>query len=82
MTLLCEMATTTRATVYLDAPLHRALLLKSAETDSSISELVNTALRNSLAEDADDLAVFRDRASEPRLAFEAVVRDVKRRGKR
>ena len=75
------MATTKRATVYLDAPLHRALRLKSAETDSSISELVNTAVRNSLAEDADDLAAFRDRANEPRLLFEAVVRDLKRRGK-
>ena len=75
------MATTKRATVYLDAPLHRALRLKAAETDSSISELVNTAVRNSLAEDADDLAAFRDRANEPRLPFEAVVRDLKRRGK-
>lgn len=75
------MANTKRATVYLDAPLHRALRLKSAETDSSISELVNTAVRNSLAEDADDLEAFRDRANEPRLPFEAVVRDLKRRGK-
>ena len=53
------MANTKRATVYLDAPLHRALRLKSAETDSSISELVNAAVRYSLAEDADDLAAFR-----------------------
>jgi hypothetical protein len=75
------MATTKRATVYLDAPLHRALRLKSAETDSSISELVNAAVRYSLAEDADDLAAFRTRAKEPRLAFESVVRDLKRRGK-
>ena len=75
------MSTTKRATIYLDEPLHRALRLKSAETDSSISELVNVAVRNSLAEDADDLAAFRDRAKEPRLAFEAVVRDMKRRGK-
>lgn len=75
------MAISKRATVYLDAPLHRALRLKSAETDASISELVNAAVRHSLAEDADDLAAFRDRAKEPRLAFEAVVRDLKRRGK-
>ena len=75
------MATTKRATIYFEEPLHRALRLKSAETDSSISELVNVAVRNSLAEDADDLAAFRDRAKEPRLSFEAVVRDLKRRGK-
>ena len=70
-----------RATIYLDAPLHRALRLKSAETDASISALVNEAVRQSLAEDADDLAAFEDRASEPRVSFESVVRDLKRRGK-
>jgi hypothetical protein len=75
------MANTKRATVYLDAPLHRALRLKSAETESSISELVNAAVRRSLAEDADDLAAFRERAQEPRVSFETVVRDLKRRGK-
>ena len=72
---------TARTTIYLDEPLHRALRLKSAETDSSMSVLVNIAVRNSLAEDADDLAAFRDRAKEPRSSFEAVVRDMKRRGK-
>jgi hypothetical protein len=75
------MPTTKRATIYLEAPLHRALRLKAAETDASISELVNAAVRRSLAEDADDLAAFRDRVSEPRLKFEAVVRDMKKRGK-
>ena len=75
------MSETTRATIYLDSDLHRALRLKSAETEASISELVNAAVRDSLAEDADDLQAFRVRAKEPRLAFEAVVRDLKRRGK-
>ncbi len=75
------MSTTKRATVYLDATLHRALRLKSAETEASISELVNAAVRHSLAEDADDLAAFRDRVKEPRVSFETVVRDLKKRGK-
>ena len=75
------MPATKRATIYLDAPLHRALRLKAAETDASISELVNAAIRRSLAEDANDLAAFHDRAKEPRLSFEAVVRDLKKRGK-
>jgi hypothetical protein len=75
------MTPTKRATVYLEAPLHQALRLKSAETEASISDLVNAAVRHALAEDADDLAAFRTRAKEPRLAFEDVVRDLKRRGK-
>jgi hypothetical protein len=75
------MTTAKRATVYFDTNLHRALRLKAAETDQSISDLVNIAVRNALAEDADDLAAFRDRVKEPTLAFEDLVRDMKRRGK-
>jgi hypothetical protein len=75
------MATAKRATVYFDDSLHRALRLKAAETDQSISDLVNTAVRNALLEDAEDLASFRERAREPALAFEDLVRDMKRRGK-
>ena len=75
------MRPTKRSTVYLEASLHRALRLKSAETELSISDLVNAAIRQSLAEDADDLAAFRDRAKEPRVSFESVVRDLKKRGK-
>ena len=75
------MATAKRATVYFDPTIHRALRLKAAETEQSVSDLVNAAVRACLAEDADDLAAFRERAREPALAFEAVVRDLKRRGK-
>ena len=75
------MPPTKRATVYFAAPIHRALRLKSAETDASVSELVNAAVRRSLAEDADDLAAFHERAREPRVTFETVVRNLKQRGK-
>lgn len=70
-----------RATVYFDPSLHRALRLKAAETDKSLSELVNAAIRRSLSEDDADLAAFKARAHEPALAFEAVLRDMRRRGK-
>ena len=70
-----------RATVYFDSELHRALRLKAAETDRSLSDLVNEAVELSLAEDAEDLAAFRKRAKEPDLPFENVVKDLKRRGK-
>jgi len=75
------MTTARRATVYLDADLHRALRVKAAETDKSISDLVNTAVRLNLAEDADDLAAYRTRAKEPDLDLEKVLRDLRRRGK-
>ena len=54
-----------RATVYLDPMLHKALKIKSAETSRSMSELVNEAVKLSLAEDAEDLAAFDERANEP-----------------
>jgi len=72
---------TRRATVYLDSDLHKALRIKAAETDRSVSDLVNTAVRRSLAEDAGDLAAFEDRVHEPTVAFEDVLRDLKHRGK-
>jgi len=72
---------TKRATIYLEAPLHRALKLKAAETDRSVSALVNEAVRLSLAEDAEDLRALEVRDQEPEYAFEDVVKDLKRRGK-
>ena len=75
------MSLTKRATVYLEPELHRALRMKAAETDMSMSDLVNAALRESLAEDADDLATFRARSKEPNMDFETFVRGLRRRGK-
>lgn len=69
-----------RATVYFDPALHRALRVKAAETDRSLSDIVNEAVKISLFEDAEDLAAFEDRASEPNLLFEDVVKDLKRSG--
>lgn len=75
------MATTQkRATVYFDPALHRALRVKAAETDRSVSDIVNEAVKLSLLEDAEDLAAFEERATEPSLTFEDVVRDLKRSG--
>lgn len=73
--------TAKRATLYLDPELHRALGVKSAETDRTISDIVNDAVRSNLGEDADELAAFRTRAKEPTVSFEHLVKDLKRRRK-
>jgi len=75
------MGTARRATIYLDPDLHRALRLKAAETDKTISDLVNDAVRINLAEDAEDLAAYRARSKEPGLDLEQVLKDLRRRGK-
>ena len=70
-----------RTTVYFDPALHRARRVKAAETDQSLSDLVNAAVRETLAEDSEDLEAFESRAHEPSLSFENVLKDLKRRGK-
>lgn len=70
-----------RATVYFDPQIHRALRLKAAETERSMSDLINNAVKVSLAEDAEDLAAFEERAHEPNLAFEDFLKDLRKRGK-
>ena len=70
-----------RATVYFEADVHRALRLKAAASDRSISDMVNDAVKVILAEDADDLASFDERANERNLSFDAFVQDLKRRGR-
>ena len=64
----------TRSTVYLDPELHRALKVQAAETSTSISELINSAVRAAFREDRDDLAEFEERASEPTLSFEEMIK--------
>ena len=76
------MATQTkRATIYFDPDLHRALKLKAAETSRSITELVNEAVRESLSEDAEDLAAFEERMSEPLVSYETMVKRLKKDGR-
>jgi plasmid stability protein len=75
------MEETKRATIYLDAEVHRALRLKAAATNRSMSEMVNDAVRTALAEDAVDLAAVDQRVVEPSVSFEAFVRDLHERGR-
>jgi hypothetical protein len=63
-----------RATIYLDPVLHEALRLKAVETFSSVLELVNEAVREALSEDAEDLAAFRERACEPLISYDEMVK--------
>ena len=70
-----------RATVYFPPAVHRALRIKAAASERSISELVSEAVRMSLAEDAEDIEAFEKRSKERSLKFEVVVKALRRRGK-
>ncbi|MCK4564899.1 MAG: CopG family transcriptional regulator [Verrucomicrobia bacterium] len=68
---------TKRTTVYLDPALHKALRLQSVETSRSVSELINDAVRDELAEDVADLSAFETRKNEPVVEFEDFVKGLK-----
>jgi metal-responsive CopG/Arc/MetJ family transcriptional regulator len=70
-----------RATIYLDEELHKALRMKTAVTSKTISELVNDAVRYSLAEDEADLSAYRERINEPVVSYEQFVKELKKRGR-
>lgn len=70
-----------RVTVYLTPSYHRALRVKAAETDYSVSDLINEAVKRSLAEDAADLEAFDKRKAEPLISLESVLKDLKKDGK-
>ena len=72
---------TKRTTVYLDQELHQALRLKSAVTNRSMSNLINEMIREHLAEDAEDLKAFRERADEPLIDYESLLQELQTHGK-
>ena len=74
------MSTPKRATVYFDPEVHKALRLRAAASDRSISDMVNEAVRASLAEDAMDLAAFDKRKRERSVSFDSFVQGMKQRG--
>ena len=70
-----------RSTIYLDPTLHHALRLKALETSCSMSKIINEALREALAEDAKDLAVFDERSDESLISYEQMVKRLKQDGR-
>jgi hypothetical protein len=70
-----------RTTLYLDPNLHKALRLKSIALSRSVSEIVNDAIRVSIAEDAEDFEAFEKRGSEPLISYDDMVKRLKKDGK-
>jgi len=70
-----------RSTIYFEPAIHHALRVKAANTRQSVSEVVNEAVRLALREDAEDLSAFEERAAEPTMSYEALLKDLKSHGK-
>ena len=55
--------------------------MKAASAHISVSEVVNEAVRIALREDQEDLSAFEQRAEEPILSYEALLKNLESNGK-
>ncbi|WP_032096605.1 MULTISPECIES: ribbon-helix-helix domain-containing protein [unclassified Alteromonas] len=70
-----------RSTVYFEPAIHNALKLRAASSDTSISELIDEAVRLLMKEDQEDLAAVRQRAKEPEISYEDLLNSLEADGK-
>ncbi|MBT0586948.1 ribbon-helix-helix domain-containing protein [Alteromonas oceanisediminis] len=70
-----------RSTVYFEPAIHNALKLRAASSDTSISELIDEAVRLLMKEDQEDLAAVRQRINEPEISYEDLLNRLEADGK-
>ncbi len=71
-----------RATIYFNPRVHRALRLRAASLDQSVSEVVNDTMERALADEgAHDIALIRKHRNDPGIPLAEVVKSLRRRGK-
>ncbi|GAA0344283.1 hypothetical protein GCM10009092_05900 [Bowmanella denitrificans] len=70
-----------RSTIYFEPSIHKALKLRAASSETSISELVDEAVRLLMHEDQADLAAVRQRVNEPEISYEALLSSLEADGK-
>ena len=70
-----------RSTIYFKPATYRALKLRAESMRTSISELVDDAVRLMMSEAQEDLAAWSERAAEKEISYEALLNDLKKHGK-
>ena len=63
--------------MYFDPQMHKALRLKAAQENRSISDIVNEAVALLASEDAEDIADFDSRKNEPTVDYANFVASLK-----
>lgn len=73
---------TTKATLYLDSTMYKALKMRAVETGQTISGLMNEALQAQLAEDLEDITAIRSRLAkkEAPLSYETALKELQASG--
>ena len=72
--------TTKKATLYLDERVHKALRLRAAQTDESISDVTNQMLLESLSEDIEDLQAIAERKNGSFETYEQFITGLQKDG--
>lgn len=62
------------STIYLQPEIHKALKLKAVIRDCSLSDLAEEIIRNSLAEDMEDIKTVQKRKKESSMDFDNFVK--------
>jgi predicted DNA-binding protein len=69
-----------RTTITINDKLFRALKIRAAETDETVSSIVEDAVKYQLLEDLEDIGIAKKRQNEPTLSFESLVITLKAEG--
>jgi hypothetical protein len=66
-----------RTTVYLDPELLKIVRYQAIQNETSVSQMINDAIREQLAEDAEDIAAIEERKNEIPISFSEMVKRLK-----
>lgn len=70
-----------RTTVYFDPDIYRIIKIKAENSNMSVSELVDDAMRLSIIADTHDLELIREREGEETIPYESVIAELRAIGK-
>jgi hypothetical protein len=69
-----------KSTIYMKDSLHKAVKIKAAETDRSVSEIIEEAVETLLQQDLQDLDIVKKRSKGPLLSYEQLLKNLKKDG--
>ncbi len=69
-----------RTTVTLNDTVYRALKIRAAQTDESVSKIIEDAIKYQILEDMEDIEDAQKRAGEPIYSFDSLVSEFKAEG--
>ena len=69
-----------RTTITINDKLYRAMKIRAAESDETISAIVEDAVKYQMLEDLEDIEEAKKRENEPTLSFDELVAEFKKEG--